>query len=245
MRTGQVNSNMSLAAAPVAAKQSRGRSHVTKLINLVLSSGAELFCSPEGDPYVTLPIGDHRDTLPLTDRPMKEWMARAYFIATKSGVGGGALADAIIALSGSARAQGIERPVFTRVAEIHSCVYLDLARSDHHVVRIAPEGWTVSAAPDDVRFVRRRGMLPLPTPERSNRSIAELLSSVINVKADSPDVMLLTGWLIGALRGRKPYPLLSIGGEQGTSKTYACRLTRRSSIPMKRTSVRARKMRAT
>ena len=41
-----------------APKKSRGRSHVTKLINLVLNSRAELFCSPEGDLYATWLSGD-------------------------------------------------------------------------------------------------------------------------------------------------------------------------------------------
>jgi hypothetical protein len=210
-----------------APKKSRGRSHVTKLINLVLTSGAELFRSPEGDLYVTLPNGDHRETLSLTDRMMKEWLARAYFIATKSGVSGGALNDAIIALSGSARAHGIERSVYTRVAAIGKRVYLDLVRNDYQILTISADGWTVTPAPADVRFVRRRGMLPLPIPTRSDTPIADLLASIINIKKDSPDLMLLIGWLVGALRGVKPYPVLSYGGEYGSSKTYACRQTRR------------------
>jgi hypothetical protein len=158
---------------------------------------------------------------------MREWLARAYFIATKSGVSGGALADAIIALSGSARAQGIERPVYTRVAAIGPRVYLDLVRSGYQILMISADGWHVATAPPDVRFVRRRGMLPLPLPARDSRPIADLLATIINLKADSSDLMLLIGWLVGALRGLKPYPLLSVGGEYGTSKSYACRLTRR------------------
>jgi hypothetical protein len=210
-----------------APTKPRGRSHVTKLINLVLSCGAELFRSPEGDLYVTLPNGNHQETVSLTDRTMKEWLARAYFMTTKSGVSGGALADAIIALSGSARAQGIERPVYARVAAVGERVYLDLVRSDHQVLMVAPDGWKVTTAPADVCFIRRRGMLPLPIPERSDTPIAELLAKVINLKADSPDMMLLIGWLVGALRGRKPYPVLCVGGEYGSSKSYACRLARR------------------
>ena len=98
------------------------------------------------------------ETLSLTDRTMKERMAREYFAATKAGVSGGALADAIIALSGSARAHGIERPVYTRVAAIGSSVYLDLGRRDHRIVTISADGWDVTTAPADVRFVRHRGM---------------------------------------------------------------------------------------
>ena len=34
------------------------KSNVTKLINLALGSGTELFHSPEGDLYATVPIGE-------------------------------------------------------------------------------------------------------------------------------------------------------------------------------------------
>jgi putative DNA primase/helicase len=208
-------------------KKTRGRSHVTKLINLVLASGAELFRSPQDDLYVTVPNGAYQETFSLTDHTMKEWLARAYFKATKGGVSGGALSDALIALAGSARAQGIERQVYTRVAAIGASVYLDLARGDHQILTITADGWTVAAAPADVRFIRRRGMLPLPIPACDDTPIEVLLARVINLKADGPDMMLLVGWLIGVLRGMKPYPILSIGGEHGSSKSYACRLARR------------------
>ena len=158
---------------------------------------------------------------------MKEWLARAYFIATKSGVSGGALADAIIALSGSARAQGIERSVYTRVAATNTHVYLDLVRDDYQILIIAADGWRVAPAPADVRFIRRRGMLPLPIPVGCTMPIAEMLAKVINLKADGDDMRLLIGCLIGMLRGRKPYPILVVGGEYGSAKTYACQLARR------------------
>jgi len=207
-------------------KKTRGRSHVTKLINLVLASGAELFCSPQGDPYVTVPVGDHRDTFSLTERTVKEWLSRAFFLATKSGVSSTALSDALLALSGSARACGVVHPVYVRVAAPDACVYLDLARSDYLVLTITANGWRVTTAPDHVRFIRRRGMLPLPMPLKDATPIAKLLAAVINVKADSIDMKLLIGWLVGVLRGRKPYPVLFVGGEYGAAKTKACQFAR-------------------
>jgi hypothetical protein len=204
----------------------RGASHITKLINLVLGSGAELFCSPQGDPYITVPVGEYLDTFALTDQAMKEWLARAFFIATKSGVSSTALKDALLALSGSARATGVVRPVYVRIAAVDSCVYLDLLRSDYQVLTITADGWSVRTAPPDIRFVRRRGMLPLPIPVRDAMPIADLMATVINIKSDSPDMMLFIAWLVGALRGLKPYPIACIGGEYGATKTYACQLGR-------------------
>jgi hypothetical protein len=204
----------------------KGKSHFTKLINLTLASGAELFRSPEGDLYATVSIGETKETLLLTEKPFRNWLARAYFIATKGGVSGGAIADAVMALSGSAYASGRIHSVYTRVAAFPSSVYLDLCRDDRQVLAILPEGWSVMPAPDQIRFVRRSGTLPLPTPIRAGRSLTTLLPSVINISPQGPSPMLLTAWLIGCLRGLKPFPILVVTGEHGTGKTSACRTCR-------------------
>ncbi len=206
--------------------KTKGRSHVTKLINLVQASGAELFRSPTGDYYATLAIGSHRETMALTDRTMREWLASEYFRATGTGVSSGAIADAQLALCGMARTAGLVRAVYVRVASFDDRVFLDLGREDRRTLRITAAGWDVTDTPSDVCFLRPPGMLPLPDPQRSETSIADLLAKVINVKADRPDMLLLVGWLVAALRGRKPYPILAVSGEYGAAKTYMCRLAR-------------------
>jgi hypothetical protein len=205
----------------------RGRSSATKLINLVLEgSSTELFATPTGDLYATVPIGDHRETLPLTDRTFKQWLAHAYFTSTRTGATNGALTDAITTLGGVARDSSTQHEVYTRVATFDDRVLLDLARDDHRVLTIAAGGWEVIPVPSDIRFVRRLGMLPLPIPHRADQPIASLLSQVINLPAASTDMQLLIGWLVAVLRGRKPFPILAISGEHGTAKSYACRLSR-------------------
>jgi hypothetical protein len=44
---------------------------------------------------------------------------------------------------------------------------------------------------------------------------------------DERDLQLMTGWLVGAIRGKAPYPILSVNGEQGSAKSTACRTLRR------------------
>ena len=80
----------------------------------------------------------------------------------------------------------------------------------------------------EVRFRRNRGLLALPLPERTDRSLDDLLLQVVNINpANTRDLHLLTAWLIGAFRGLAPYPILSINGEHGTAKSTACRTIRR------------------
>ena len=101
-------------------------------------------------------------------------------------------------------------------------VYLDLANDAWQTVKIGAQGWQVVDSPP-VRFVRRRGMLPLPLPERGSR--LEVLRQFVNVGSDS-DWTLFLGWLVAALRPRGPYPILILHGEQGTAKSTTARVFR-------------------
>ena len=65
-------------------------------------------------------------------------------------------------------------------------------------------------------------MRPLPVPEAG--SLIEELRSFFNMSDD--DYTLTTAWIITAFRERGPYPILIIGGEQGSGKSTAARMIR-------------------
>jgi hypothetical protein len=58
-------------------------------------------------------------------------------------------------------------------------------------------------------------MLPLPVPERGDRSKPCDRSSTFQTR---------TTWPLAALRPAGPYPLLAISGEQGSAKTVLSKL---------------------
>jgi hypothetical protein len=89
-------------------------------------------------------------------------------------------------------------------------------------VEIGPEGWRVVAAPP-ARFRRPPGMLALPQPERGGS--LDDLASLLNLRGRN-DLVLVVAWLLAALRGVGPYPLLAISGEQGSAKTTLSKLLR-------------------
>jgi hypothetical protein len=62
-----------------------------------------------------------------------------------------------------------EKKVAVRVAEHGGNVYLDLADESWRVVRITARGWTIITDPP-IKFLRRKGMLALPTPARTGAS---------------------------------------------------------------------------
>jgi hypothetical protein len=134
-----------------------------------------------------------------------------------------ALSAAILALEGIAVHDRPEHDAHTRVAEHAGRVYVYLANNKDTVIEIGPDGWRECDAPP-VRFVRHRGMLALPMPRRGGR--LEDLRRLINCPEDSAFVLLLA-WLAAALRGRGPFPLLALLGEQGSAKTTTGRVLKR------------------
>src|SRR5262249_45423077 len=124
--------------------------------------------------------------------------------------------QAIDHLEGKALFEGEERQVHLRIAGLEDRIYIDLGTDQWDAIEIDEDGWRIVDEPP-VRFRRSLGMRPLPRPERGGGSI-ETLRSFLNV-ADDGDFILLVSWLLAALRPHGPYPVLAIGGEQGTAKS--------------------------
>ncbi len=66
-------------------------------------------------------------------------------------------------------------------------------------------------------------MSPLPLPVEGG-SLSDL-REFVNLKDDF-DWVLLTAWLLAALRPTGPYPVLVLHGEQGTAKSTTSRVLR-------------------
>jgi hypothetical protein len=187
------------------------RSAATKLIELTLAAGVELFHNADQAGYATLPVLSHRETWPLRSTGFRRWLSRAYYLHEEKSASGQAILDALSVLEGKALFDGPELPVHVRVAEHCGRVYLDLCDPEWRVVEVGPDGWRlVAEAP--VRFRRTRGMLVLPEPRRGS---LDDLRQFVNV-ADANGWLLLLGFLAAALRARGPFPALALTGEQGS-----------------------------
>jgi hypothetical protein len=202
-------------------------SAATLLIRLVENARAELFHEPDGTAYARMQVGDHHEVWPLRQSGFRRWLKRLYYGATGKAPGSQAVEDALGVLEGRAAIDGPEHQVNVRVAEHGGRIYLDLGQPDWQVVEIAPGGWRVMFNPP-VRFRRTKGTLSLPTPAPGGT--LDLLRSFLNLPgrdardasdassaSDSWDVLI--AWITAALRGRGPYPLMVLSGEQGTCKS--------------------------
>jgi hypothetical protein len=201
----------------------------TLLVELVESEPApELFHSPEGVAYATIPVPPGWETWPLRSRQVRSLMARLYYQAVGAAPGSQAIQDAISTLEGKALFAGEELPVYVRVASHEGNVYVDLGSDPWRTVEVRPDGWEViERAP--VKFRRPRGLAEMPLP--SAEGDLGRLREFVNVDSgddsgDDSDWRLLVGWLVGAFHPSGPYPVLSLRGEQGSAKSTTARVLR-------------------
>jgi hypothetical protein len=209
--------------------------HATRLVQLALEYGVELWHTQEGDAFASIKVChddnrvsvsandnhvEHREHYSVKSRAFRRWLARLYYRKYGTAVGGQAAQDALGILEGNALFDGSEYPVYVRIAQHEGNYYLDLADADWHAVKITPFGQEVVQNPP-VRFRRPRGQLALPMPMHGG-SLDEL-RKFINLSCDQ-SWPLLAAWLVAALRPTGPYPVLVIVGEQGTAKSTMARI---------------------
>ncbi len=174
--------------------------------------------------YADIVVNNHRETLRVRSAQFREWLRSKYFAAYRKGLKSETVTQAVETIVAQAK-YGDERrsaPVFQRSARIGDRIYLDLCNDRWEAVEVDRDGWRVVANPD-VHFCRARGMLPIPTPTTGGS--IETLRSFLNVRTEG-DFVLMVAWLLHALGAVPPYPLLPLGGEQGTGKSMTAEILR-------------------
>jgi hypothetical protein len=197
------------------------KSQAAVLVDLALQAQVELFHDRDKDAFARVPVLQHHETYKLRSKPFTLWLRRRFHDTTGKPPGAQALQDALGVLEGKALFDGAERPVHVRIAEHEGNIYLDLCNDAWQVVEITPDGWRVIPDPPVV-FRRAKAMLALPVPLTGGT--VKALRRFVNVSA--PDWPLFLACLIAALRPRGPYPVPSLYGEQGSSKSTIARVFR-------------------
>jgi hypothetical protein len=187
-----------------------------------LAANAELFHTPEGQAFASIPVAGHREIWLIKSRGFRQWLTHELFKKIGKPPSAQALQDTVALLEAKARFASFAAPVFTRIASFADCIYVDLSNENWEVVAVSPQGWTVVQNPP-VRFRRAKGMLPLPTPILGGST--SILRRLINIGGDRNWILLLS-WLIAACRPNGPYPILILVGEQGSAKSTTARFIR-------------------
>jgi hypothetical protein len=215
-------------------KEDRGRSsQATQLVEIGRES-AMLF--NDGDEGFATFKSTLAETYPIKSAYFRRILARRYFEQNQQAPSRDALSAAIETLTGFALFEGERRQVNVRLAGYGENIYLDLGGENWRLVEITPRGWRpIGHADSPVRFIRRRGMLPLPEPERGGSM--DDLRPFLNL-ATEDDFKLMLAWDVGALRPTGPYPILNLNGEYGSAKSTTAKV-QRGLIDPNQASIRA------
>jgi len=198
------------------------------LLGLVKAFNADLFQDDSGVPHISLWRDGHLETWPLDSHEFESVLGYLYYRQFGKAISTNGLKDCINTLRGRARFEGEVRDVHLRVGRFGEKYYLDLCNACWQVVEIGPDGWQIIADPP-IRFRRTSSTRPLPVPY-SGQSLNALLQFV---NIDPLDWPLVIVWLIECLRPETPFPLLEIGGLQGSAKSTTQMILRRMIDPNK------------
>ena len=222
------------AARTPRDKPLRGPSQADRLVMLTVRNTA-LFAD-EDEAFADLALGGHRETWPVKSKGFRRWLRRAFYVNEQKSPSAEAMQQAIATLEAIGVFDSARRRVFLRVGKADQRLYIDLANDAWRAVEVDASGWRIVSDPS-VRFRRGESMQALPDPEAGDRADAlAALREFCNVRRES-DFPLVVAWLLAALRPEGPYPVLVLGGEQGTAKSTLCRLLRSlvdpSSMPLR------------
>jgi len=196
-------------------------------ILIACAADADLFHSPADEACAWIEINGHRENHRIGSKLFTRWLQHRYFEMTGGAPNSESLRTALKQLEARAFFDGERHSVHLRIAEHNANIYVDLCDGDWRAVEITPFGWEIIAEPP-VRFVRAKGMLPLPEPEQGGNLME--LRQFIRTKNKS-DFVLIIAWLLGAFRADGPFPLLSLFGESGSAKSTTAEILREIGDP--------------
>jgi hypothetical protein len=168
--------------------------------------------------FGTVAIEGASQTYPIKSGMFALWLRKTYFLAEGKALPRMALENALQTAQSIAQFKGEEKSIFVRMGHEGGKVYLDLGDAAGNIVEVDASGWVLRPE-TSVKFIRPRGMYPLPVPEAGG-SIEELRYFVNVSDQDWP---LLAAWLVASLMPGGPYPILVLHGEQGSAKTTTAR----------------------
>ena len=186
------------------------------LLTSITTENAELFTDENKEPFASFEQDGHEEVWPINSKGFREWLSYKYYAEFGKAPRDASIKDALGALAGIATHEGDELPVYLRCAPnpAGEGYYIDLCNDQWQVAEVTPTGWRVL---DDspVKFKRSNTMSLLPTPEAGGK-ISDLWQFA-NIHED--DRGLVICWMLESMRPETPYPILELGGEQGSAKS--------------------------
>lgn len=196
-----------------------------------VSDGIEKWRDENGEPHVTFHNGRRRVHCLVRDRQFRNHLTFEAEQAAGTIPPSQAVEDVLRSIEGHC-SRGPVYDTFRRVAASEHAIFLDLADDLGKAVKVTADGWTI-VSDHPIKFIRNGSMKAIPEPEGG--SMIEELRSFVH--GDDDVFVLVVAWLIGCLMHKGPFPVLIIGGEQGSGKSFISRLLRAlidpSTVPLR------------
>lgn len=210
------------------------RVNVERIIQALEDEEIEFFYDDddgETHSFLSFVASGHRENFQLHSSAAKLKVRSVAWRKLRHVVGEQQMNDLLGTLEMKAVHEGEQHKVSIRSVYHDGRVYIDLCNADWEVVEVDGAGWTLRDSTDvPVRFVRPKGMKPLPTPVRGGD--LKRLERFVNVPGRNERILCLA-WLLAVLRTAKTYAVLVIIGESGSAKSSTCEVLRRLVDPNK------------
>ena len=194
----------------------KNQSQADILVNLSEKARADFFHSPLGNPFISFPIGSHRETWPVRSKRTRHWLTRQFYLATEKAPNNEAMQSALNVLEAKAIYEGNEERVHLRTAWHEDALYYDLCDEGWRSVKVTAKGWKV-VRKCPVRFIRFGHMSAQVEPQREGN--IDDLWRFVNV-ANDRDRRLLKSSVVTAFVPDIPRPPIVLNGDQGSGKTF-------------------------
>lgn len=176
--------------------------------------------STDGDAYVTLP---DKKTIPVGSDAFQAHLNMAVKAPRGGFISENILRQAQTHARNLASNNTAIHKVSVRVARDGDEIFVELSDNSDDVIKVDANGWDMAKGVE-IKFHCPRKSFALPKPQRGGK--IELLRKHLNL-ATEDDFKRVVGWLLGALRGLSPYPILQINGAKGSGKSTATKILTR------------------
>lgn len=221
MQIKEANPKVRLSAVDDFVKKSGGgndQESAAEILVRLTCERCELWHNSDGESYASfeqeLDAGKHTEHWEIHSVGFGEWLARMAHCELGMAPSNETLTTVKNTLSGKAKFDGLEYPVFRRCGKDETGYWIDLCNDRWQATCVTAAGWCVFGTPT-VRFTRSKAMRQLPYPEVEGTF--DNLWSFLNIPPE--DRVLLLAWILEAYRCDTPYPLLELNGEQGSAKS--------------------------
>ena len=215
-------------------------SQATKLYNLLNVN--QMFWTDDGGRCIVINENGRKITYDILSNDFEEYVRMRWLIKTGHVPKAEHVSGCMKQLAAHAKWYGPELQSYVRSGHFGEKIYIDLLNKAGEVVEVDENGWRITNE-YPIFFRRGDGIQELPRPEvppwGDHKETWRRFKEIINY-GDEANWIMIVSWMITALvPAWFDAPILSVHGEQGSAKSWLCRLVRQTLDPNKGFMVQA------